>query len=110
MYCRHCGNEIDEKAEICTKCGVRIRVSIAVNPATAAILSAFIPGVGQFYNREVWKGTTFLLAILTLFIITIGAIYAQYIKFGIITGGMLVILWILNAYDAYRVAMKINTI
>lgn len=28
MYCRYCGKEIDEKAEICVHCGRRLRSSI----------------------------------------------------------------------------------
>ncbi len=29
MYCRHCGKEIDEKAEICVHCGRRLRSSVS---------------------------------------------------------------------------------
>lgn len=108
MYCRHCGEEVSEKAEICTKCGVRIRASTVVSPSTAAVLSVFMPGVGQFYNRDVWKGVTFLVTVSILFVTTIGVVAAKYTRLGMITGGIWVILWLLNVYDAYRVATKIN--
>lgn len=108
MYCKHCGGEVNEKAEICTKCGVRIRVSTVVNPATAAVLSVFMPGVGQFYNRDVWKGVAFLVAVSVLLVTTVGAFSASYARFGMVTGALWVILWLLNVYDAYRVATKIN--
>ena len=29
MYCRHCGKEIDQKAEICVHCGRRVRNSFS---------------------------------------------------------------------------------
>jgi len=29
MYCKHCGKEIEEKAEICVHCGRRVRSSFA---------------------------------------------------------------------------------
>ena len=33
----------------------------------AALLSALLPGLGQFYNRQWGKGTAFLLSVLVLF-------------------------------------------
>lgn len=32
--------------------------------ATAAMLSALVPGLGQFYNRHWWKGAAFLAAMI----------------------------------------------
>ncbi len=29
MYCKHCGREVDEKAELCPHCGRRLRSSVA---------------------------------------------------------------------------------
>jgi len=31
------------------------------NPGTAAVLSAIIPGLGQFYNGEFWRGIFWLI-------------------------------------------------
>lgn len=31
------------------------------NPGTAAVLSLIIPGVGQFYNGDVWRGIFWLI-------------------------------------------------
>lgn len=114
MFCTNCGNEIDEKAEICPKCGVRnIQVNV-VSPTTASMLSFFIPGVGQFYNREVWKGATFVIVIFILFVVTISLTLAK-VKFGgsfgvmaSVTGALWLIFWIYNIYDAYKTAKKIN--
>ena len=31
------------------------------NPGTAAVLSLIIPGIGQFYNGDVWRGIFWLI-------------------------------------------------
>jgi len=70
MYCKYCGKSIDSEAEICPKCGVRLRevprleitthgsgnVKQAKNPKIAAVLSFFMAGLGQVYNGDVLKG------------------------------------------------------
>ncbi|MCZ7398188.1 MAG: zinc ribbon domain-containing protein [Candidatus Methanoperedens sp.] len=47
MYCKNCGAEIDDKAEICPKCGVRVKpISISIEKKSsgiAAIASFFVP-------------------------------------------------------------------
>jgi len=61
-------------------------------PGTAAVLSFFIPGVGQFYNGSFWRGIFWL-------IITPGL--------WIGTGGMLGwVCHIISAYTAYSHAKK----
>lgn len=30
-------------------------------PATAAILSFFVPGIGQIYNHDIWRGLFWLI-------------------------------------------------
>jgi TM2 domain-containing membrane protein YozV len=64
------------------------------NPGTAAVLSLIVPGIGQIYNRAIWRGIFWL-------IITPG--------FWIGTGGTLG--WIchfISAYTAYNYAKKLN--
>ncbi len=31
------------------------------HPGTAAVLSAVIPGIGQFYNGDFWRGISWLI-------------------------------------------------
>lgn len=31
------------------------------NPGTASVLSLIIPGVGQFYNGDIWRGIFWLI-------------------------------------------------
>lgn len=54
------------------------------NPGTAAVLSFFIPGVGQIYNGKIWRGIFWL-------IITPG--------FWLGTGGLLG--WVCHLISAY---------
>lgn len=53
-YCENCGAKIDINAEICPKCGVRVMYKPANNKSTilAAVLSFFIPGLGQIYDGK----------------------------------------------------------
>ena len=105
-YCSNCGDQIDEKAEICPDCGVRQTRSAFYqetvyqqkNPGIAAVLSALFVGLGQIYNGEIAKGLIFMVA---YFI----SILLSFIFIGIITTP---ILWIFGIYDAYNTAKKIN--
>jgi TM2 domain-containing membrane protein YozV len=70
------------------------------NPATAAILSFLLMGLGQAYNGEIAKAVVFLILyaisiFLTLFLI------------GFVT---IPILWIWSMVDAYRSSQKMNQV
>lgn len=94
MYCKNCGNQIDDKAEICVGCGVRCKNSN--NPALAAVLSFLFVGLGQIYNGETGKGLGFIaIAIVLFFTIFIGIGIILYPAF-----------CIYQIYDAYKVASK----
>jgi len=68
-FCPNCGSQMQfSEAEICPKCGVRIKTPAIVSTSTnlkdpflAAILSFLIPGLGQIYNGEVEKGIAYFL-------------------------------------------------
>ncbi len=107
-YCTNCGAEIDEKAEICPKCGVRQAEPGAYgksrthqggyqekNPVLAAILSLVIVGVGQIYNGQIVKGIILLVVTVIFGLTGIGLI----ISF---------IIWVFAIYDAYNTAQRIN--
>ncbi len=101
-FCANCGNEIDEKAEICPKCGVRVKQVPAYidkkSSGIAVVLSFFIPGLGQIYNGQIGKGILFII---------IGFILA--LSLIILIGFVLYpIFWIYNMYDAYKTAERIN--
>lgn len=60
MFCKNCGSEIDDRVEICPKCGVRVNPQSA-SPATNdapnagfAVLGFFFPLIGLILYL-VWK-------------------------------------------------------
>lgn len=105
-FCSNCGNEIDEKAEICPKCGVRVKsipitTSISIEKKSsgiAAIASFLFPGLGQVYNGEIGKGIMFVI---------IGIIFAL-LMFVLIGFILYPLFWVYNIYDAYKTAERIN--
>ena len=103
-FCSNCGEKIDIDAEICPKCGVRVKAPTVAptvgekNPVLAAILSFLIVGLGQIYNGEIRKGIILIIAyVISIVLCTI-----------LIGIPLLVILWIYGIYDAYTTANKIN--
>jgi TM2 domain-containing membrane protein YozV len=109
-YCVYCGAQIDARAEICPKCGVRVAPPPAPsmppqtmymekkNEGLAAILSFLFIGLGQIYNGEVGKGILMLI---------MGVFFAVLI-FVLIGIPLYLILWVYGIYDAYNTAKQIN--
>lgn len=98
MYCHSCGSEINDKAEICVKCGVRVKNPPVVqqkSPGTALLLSLLIMGVGQIYNGQATKGIIIMIVLIILGISVVGWLLIPF-------------LWIYAMYDAYTQANKIN--
>lgn len=68
-FCTNCGAQIDEKAEICPKCGVRQPQGTLGKKSrvTAAIFAFFLGGLGvhKFYLGRVAQGILYILFIWT---------------------------------------------
>lgn len=66
-FCKECGEIINEKAEICVKCGVRQKQEIIIpggkSRITAALLAFFLGGIGvhKFYMGKTVMGILYLL-------------------------------------------------
>ena len=106
-YCTRCGAQIYADAELCPKCGVRVQpaqvpqvapVQHMKNPGLAAVLSFFFTGLGQFYNGQFGKGVLFI----------IGGIVCIALMFAIVGFILYPILLLVNIWDAYKSAEKIN--
>jgi len=106
-FCVNCGAEIDVKAEICPKCGVRVAPPPSVAPTAtvqkknegiSAVLSFVFVGLGQIYNGEIGKGILFV-------IIGILLVFTMIFLIGFI---LYPIFWAYNIYDAYNTAKRIN--
>ncbi len=98
-YCRNCGSQIDAKAEICPKCGVRqLAVESHKNPVVSLVLSFIFPGLGQIYNNQNHKGIYLIIGYLVSWVLTL-----------FIIGLLLVVLiWVYGMYDAFTTAQAIN--
>lgn len=111
-FCGNCGNQVDIRAEICPKCGIRIAPAPASGPVVyqpiapvthkseglAAVLSFLWCGLGQIYNGQIGKGIVMVvvyLIMLALFWLIVPLIVAF-------------VMWIWGIYDAYKTAKKIN--
>jgi len=67
-FCVSCGEKINFNAEVCPKCGAKQPIErnsgsavVLKNPGVAAVLSFFIPGLGQIYNGEIILRFWFLI-------------------------------------------------
>lgn len=63
-FCANCGGEIDAKAEICPKCGVRVTgVGGNRSKIVAGMLAIFLGGIGihKFYLGKGGQGILYLL-------------------------------------------------
>jgi ribosomal protein L37E len=120
--CPACGASIvNESKYYCDSCGAYIRGSDPINspqskkivspdnrsprrnvkaksPFLAVLLSFFIPGSGQCYIGQWWKG-------IALFIFACFSAALCIIVIGIFP---LIIIWLYSMYDAYRAANRIN--
>ena len=109
MYCKNCGEEIDDKAVICVKCGVSISQPKNKNVAFAFIWSFLIAGAGQCYNGEWGKGALMFTGCEILGFFTLCSMLMFNGFFGAFIIGMFVFLvWIGSMIDAVSVAQKIN--
>lgn len=68
------------------------------NPGLAAVMSLAVPGLGQVYNGQIFKGLTIMLV--QLFNILLTALFIGWL--------MLVPVWIWGVVDAHRTAKRIN--
>jgi len=67
------------------------------SPLLAAILSFFIPGLGQFYAGHFFRGVFVFIGAIILFVISAATIILGIIYF---------IYWVWNIVDAYQLATK----
>lgn len=94
-FCPECGNElISSKAEICPRCGVRLKTNSEKSPGIAALCSLIFPGLGQVYNGDTGRGI----------LILVGTVIGSLFYF---IPGLIVALY--GIYDAYTTAKRMNT-
>ncbi len=113
MYCASCGTEIPEYAAYCPLCGHRIAsrsqfggeqgtpspqprphaVKVKQISVTTAVLLSIIPGLGEIYLGNVWKGIGFFVFAVAL--LGIGLEFSA-------------IVWAIDLYVAYSDAKSME--
>lgn len=77
-FCSNCGSEIDFRAEICPKCGVRVApvTSTGKNKVAAGVLGILLGGFGihKFYLGKIGMGILYILFCWTFIPAIIGLI------------------------------------
>ena len=108
MYCKNCGEEIDDKAAICVKCGVYTQEKKKKNVTFAFIWAFLIGGAGQCYNGEWGKGALVFIGseILACFALFLALVMPSSNIVILLTISLLI--WIAGMIDAVSVAQKIN--
>ncbi len=113
MYGINYGEIIDEKAEIRPEYGIQSKDIKAGerNPGFAAIMSTFIPGLGQIYNGEMRNGIGFILIGVIFGSIALTLLWKHHmIGPTLVASGSYLLFWIYNIYDAFKTAKMIQRI
>jgi TM2 domain-containing membrane protein YozV len=91
----------------------------ARNPWLAGLLSSVLPGLGQFYNRQWWKGMGFLLGVAAPVVIMLSSVNLEslqraaesgmppdniWLLFGLAILSLTIAIW--SVADAARAAKK----
>ncbi len=111
-YCPYCGVQIEQRYIICPNCGKPQPQIDGVtipqthqqkkNPTIAVVLSLLITGAGQIYLGKVGRGLVFLGGTLLLSVLLEGVLtFEETLMIGAVIS-------IISAWDAYRLAKKIN--
>ena len=110
-YCPYCGTQIEYKYGVCPACGKPqppiegvevVRMKQIKNPLLAVLLSLLLTGIGQIYLGRVSRGISFLATVLLLGVLLEGILtFDQLMIVGLVVS-------VISAWDAYRIATEIN--
>lgn len=112
--CPKCGNEIYTSVDTCPNCGTRVSDALEGeikerSLILAALVSLFIPGLGQIYNGQTKKGIGFFVVALLVVAPIVYSFYRSSFSIIILYLSMFyLIFWIFNVHDARSTARDIN--
>ena len=115
VTCKSCVEKMTSAPVAATASAGTAPVAGKKEPILSAILSFFIPGLGQIYNGQMKKGIVLIVGYIVLWI----AMFVVYFVGALVTMGVgafccmpifivPLILWVYGMYDAYKVANAIN--
>ena len=119
FYCQQCGKpcckdcitKIDD-LYYCNECKqkhIQKQGEGNKSPFLAGFLSFIFPGIGQYYNNQYLKGTSFILFFIGIIYQLASNYRGEYsIEVIVIYATSLVFVWLLSIIDAYENAYKIN--
>ncbi len=109
-FCSKCGKVVTEEMNVCPNCGnvLRIiptsRVTVGTkNPGVAAILSLFIPGLGQIYAGRIGRGLLMLFIVIPLSVLL--ALFFFWLLLPLL---LPLAVWIWNIFDASNICKDYN--
>lgn len=107
-HCWSCKEEIDSRYDTCPKCGAHVKIIVSKNPGIAAVLSFFIPGLGQVYNGKVAIGI--MITVIEIFLVGIAILLTRSATpiYGLAVFIIVVIFWVFSIYNAHDLAESIN--
>jgi len=82
----------------------------AKNPWVAGILSGVLPGLGQFYNRQLGKGVVFLIGFLVLAGVLVFGVDLQALEKAMASGARPENLWLILAGEVLMLILVIWSI
>ena len=110
-YCPYCGAQIEYRYGVCPACGKPqppidgvepVKARQTKNPLIAVLLSLLVTGIGQIYLGKVGRGIFFLATVLLIGILLEGVLtFDQLMLVGLVIS-------VISAWDAYRIAKEIN--
>ena len=101
-HCPSCGVRLPSGDTVCPRCGYgQVTTKKSKSPILSALLSALIMGLGQLYNRQIFKG-------IGLFLIEVICIATSWLIIPIFFGFSFYIYGIIDAYEvAYNMTERV---
>ena len=100
MYCKDCGKQISRNAPTCPECGA-VYTKTTKRAGNAAVLSFFVPGLGQLYTGRMVEFGFFFFGFFILSLFTMLELSAGNLG-GLVGMLMVIAIWIWGISDAYK--------
>ena len=86
----------------------KVKVHSKRNPGVSAVLSFFIPGLGQIYNGNILTGLIYISTIVVLYYLLVDSIMSDKISFTFLFSVSVFLFSVSSIFNAYKTAIYIN--